>query len=76
MSVQPLFKKFTTKKLPSSTNKITEIRGVEEFQGFQAILPSLCHIQGEKAQQLIKNRPGVSKLVGIMKDKLISFKHL
>ena len=49
---------------------------MEEFQGFQAILPSLCHIQGEKAQQLIKNRPGVSKLVGIMKDKLIIFKHL
>ena len=74
MSVQPLLKKSTTKKLPSSTNKITEIRGVEEFQGFQATLPSLCHIQGEKA--LIKNRPGVSKLAGIMKDKLIIFKHL
>ena len=39
------------------------------------MLPSLFHIQGKKAQQLITNRPGVSGLTDVMKDKLILFKH-
>ena len=39
------------------------------------MLPSLFHIQGKKAQQLITNQPGVSGLPDIMKDKLIFFKH-
>ena len=47
-----------------------------EWKEFQAMLPNLSHIQGEKAQQLITNRPGVSELAGVMKDKLILFKHL
>ena len=47
-----------------------------KWKKFQAMLPNLSHIQGEKAQQLITNRPGVSGLAGIMKDKLIHFKHL
>ena len=38
------------------------------------MLPNLCHIQGEKACQLIANRHGVSELAGITKDKLILFK--
>ena len=38
---------------------------------FQAMLPNLTPIQGEKAQQLITNRSGVSGLAGVMKDKLI-----
>ena len=40
------------------------------------MLPNLSHIQGEKAQQLITNQPGVSGLAGVMKDKLIHFEHL
>ena len=47
-----------------------------KWKEFQAMLPNLSHIQGEKAQQLITNRPGVSGLAGVMKDKLILFKHL
>ena len=43
---------------------------------FQAMLPNLSHIQGEKAQQLITNWPGVGGLAGVIKDKLILFKHL
>ena len=43
---------------------------------FQAMLPNLSHIQGEKAQQVITNRPEFSGLAGVMKDKLILFKHL
>ena len=35
---------------------------------------NLSHIQAEKAR--ITNRPGVSGLAGVMKDKLILFKHL
>ena len=46
-----------------------------KWKKFQAMLPNLSHIQGEKAQQLITNRPGVSGLAGVMKDKLIHFKH-
>ena len=40
------------------------------------MLPNLSHIQGEKAQQLIKNQPGFSGLAGVMKDEFILFKHL
>ena len=40
------------------------------------MLPNLSHIQGEKAQQLITNRPEFSGLAGVMKGKLILFKHL
>ena len=40
------------------------------------MLPNLSHIQEEKAQQLIANRLGVSGVAGVMKDKLIFFKHL
>ena len=47
-----------------------------KWKEFQAMLPSLSQIQGEKAQQLITNRPGVSGLAGVMKDKLILFRHL
>ena len=47
-----------------------------KWKKFQAMLPNLSHIQGEKAQQLITNRPGVSGLAGVMKDKLIHFKQL
>ena len=43
---------------------------------FQAMLPNLSHIQGEKAQQLITNWAGVGGLAGVIKDKLILFKHL
>ena len=47
-----------------------------KWKEFQAMLPNLSHILGEKAQQLITNPPGVSGLAGAMKDKLIFFKHL
>ena len=47
-----------------------------KWKEIQAMLPNLSHIQGEKSQQLIMNRPGVSGLAGAMKDKLILFKHL
>ena len=47
-----------------------------KFKKFQAMLPNLSHIQGEKAQQRITNRLGVSGVAGVMKDKLILFKHL
>ena len=40
------------------------------------MLPNLSHIQGEKAQQVITNQPEFSGLAGVMKDKLILFKHL
>ena len=47
-----------------------------KWEEFQAMQPNLSHIQEEKAQQLITNQPGVSGLVGVMKEKLILFKHL
>ena len=47
-----------------------------KWKEFQAMLPNLSHIQGEKAQQLITNWPGVGGLTGVIKDKLILFKHL
>ena len=47
-----------------------------KWKKFQAMLPNLSHIQGEKAQQLITNRSWISGLAGVMKDKVIFFKHL
>ena len=47
-----------------------------KWKEFQAMLPNLSHIQGEKAKQVITNRPEFSGLAGVMKDKLILFKHL
>ena len=49
---------------------------LSKWKKFQAILSNVSHIQGEKAQQLITNWPGVSGLAGVMKDKLILFKYL
>ena len=49
---------------------------VYKWKEFQAMLANLSHIQWEKAQQLITNQPGVSGLAGLMKEKLILFKHL
>ena len=39
-------------------------RKVCKWKEFQAILPNLSHIQGEKPQQQITNRPGVSGIAG------------
>ena len=47
-----------------------------KWKEFQAMLPSLSHIQGEKAQQLNTNQPGVSGIGGAIIDKLILFKYL
>ena len=47
-----------------------------KWKEFQAMLPNLSHIQGEKVQQVITNQPEFSGLAGVMKDKLILFKHL
>ena len=40
------------------------------------MLPNLSHIEEEKAQQVITNRPELSGLAGVMKGKLILVKHL
>ena len=40
------------------------------------MLANLSYIQGEKAQQLIANRSGVSGLASVTKGELILFKHL
>ena len=47
-----------------------------KWKEFQAMLPSLSHIQGEKAQQLNTNQPGVSGIGDVIIDKLILFKYL
>ena len=47
-----------------------------KWKEFQAMLPNLPHIHREKAQQVITNLPEFSRLAGVMKDKLILFKHL
>ena len=54
-------------KVPGKVCKLKE---------FQVMLPNLSHIQGYKAQQLITNRLRVSGRPGVMKNKLIIFKHL
>ena len=47
-----------------------------QMEGISSNAVNLSHIYREKAQQIITNRPGVSGLAGVMKDKLILFKHL
>ena len=43
---------------------------------FQKNLPLLSQMQGEQIQTLITNRPGISKVVGILRDKIIPLKLL
>ena len=80
MSVQPPFlldKSHPLVETGSLRLAVWKVSGkVCKWKEFEAMLANLSHIQGEKAQQLITNRPGVSGLAGVMKNKLIFFKHL
>ena len=51
-------------------------RKVCKWKEFQGMLSSLSHIQRETAQQLTTNWTGLSELAGVMRDKLLFFKHL
>ena len=87
MSVQPAFFLLHVKYLLGKNHPLVKTsslgqavwkvsRKVYKWKEFQATLPSLSHIKGEKAQQRIENRPRVSGLAGVMEDKLILFKHV